>query len=233
MPYDAWVTIVAALIGAVIGSLGAALAAHLLERSSEKARTRSELAQRYLFQVQDSVESLWFRLANLEDRDGGDNMPEEYYVTTMLYAVGRVLACERLLALEGAYFTIEEAFPQLGEFLKGRRIDHRFSGIEFFHYNRLALAETMLRWEEGHFRPALSSALAGRPLPHCGWPTADPRKLPGVRRASSQARTSASRRGCRQRSTPWLMLPLHTGTHLPIPRRYGWSPLSENDSHTS
>jgi hypothetical protein len=58
-------TVLAALIGAVIGSLGAVLVeAHLKRRAEETAR-RQILVRRYLFQLQDAAESLWFRLYNL------------------------------------------------------------------------------------------------------------------------------------------------------------------------
>jgi hypothetical protein len=146
-------TVLAALIGAVIGSLGAVLVeAHLKRRAEETAR-RQILVRRYLFQLQDAAESLWFRLYNLNFRGGRYVMSDEYFANTMLYALGRVLAIERILALEGIYPELEALYPELGEFLKENRLDPKLART-VYQYHRLALAEAMIERDEDGFRPS-------------------------------------------------------------------------------
>ena len=67
--FDFVSTIVAALIGSVIGSVGALLTEHRLTGRSEKFHRREILVQRYLFQLQDALEMLWYPLHNLTYQD--------------------------------------------------------------------------------------------------------------------------------------------------------------------
>jgi hypothetical protein len=146
-------TVLAALIGAVIGSLGAVLFEARLKRRAEEAARREILVRRYLFQLQDAAESLWFRLYNLNFRGGRWVMSDDYFANTTLYALGRVLAIERVLALEGLYPELEALYPELGEFLKRNRLDPKLAGT-VYQYHRLALAEAMIEREESGFRPS-------------------------------------------------------------------------------
>jgi hypothetical protein len=149
-------TLLAALIGAVIGSVGAVIVAYLLARRAEEARTRSALVQRYLYQLQEAAESLWYRLTRREAYDrGGD-----YWETTMLYTLGRVLAIERIFALEAVYPQLDSAFPKLGEKLRGLRIDTKFddnfggkgNSYGCYKYERMLLAELVIEREGEQFR---------------------------------------------------------------------------------
>ena len=54
--FDFASTIVAALIGSIIGSVGAVLADHWMTGRNEKFHKREMLVQRYLFQLQDALE---------------------------------------------------------------------------------------------------------------------------------------------------------------------------------
>lgn len=139
-----WVpSLIAALIGAGVGSIGAVLVGDMRKRKAELAERREAVVQRYLFQLQDSAESLWYRLRNLTYEGGRLVMQDEYFETTTLYALGRVLAVERLLALEGVYPQLETLYPGLGSFLMERR-SHYALGERFYHYDRLALAEAVM-----------------------------------------------------------------------------------------
>jgi hypothetical protein len=144
-------SLLAALIGASIGSIGAVIAADWRKRKAETSQRREELVQRYLFQLQDSVESLWYRLDNLARRGGRFVMPDQYFETTTLYALGRVLAVERLLALEGVYPQLERLYPGLGRFLMEHRVDYALGGA-FYQYDRLALAEAVMEHGGDRFR---------------------------------------------------------------------------------
>jgi hypothetical protein len=145
-------TLLAALIGAVVGSVGAVLAEHWLSRRYEESRRRETLVQRYLFQLQDAAEALWYRLNNLTFEHGRFVMPDDYFETTTLYALGRVLAVERILALDGAYPQLDLAYPELGGFLRTHRIDAELRGIGFYQYDRVSLAEAMIEREGEQFR---------------------------------------------------------------------------------
>jgi hypothetical protein len=145
------VSLLAALIGAGIGSIGAVIAADWRRRKAETAERREALVQRYLFQLQDSVESLWYRLDNLARRGGRFVMEDQYFETTTLYALGRVLAIERLLDLEGVYPQLERLYPGLGRFLMEHRVGNAVGGV-FYKYDRLALAEAVMEREGERFR---------------------------------------------------------------------------------
>jgi hypothetical protein len=144
-------SLLAALIGAGVGSIGAVIAADWHKRRAEMTERRQALVQRYLFQLQDSIESLWYRLDNLARRHGRLVMGDQYFETTTLYALGRVLAIERLLALEGVYPQLETLYPGLGRFLMERRVDSAL-GSGFYQYDRLSLAEAVIEREGDRFR---------------------------------------------------------------------------------
>ena len=63
-------SLIAALIGAGIGSIGAVLVGDARKQRAERAERRELVVQRYLFQLQDSAESLWYRLKNLAYEHG-------------------------------------------------------------------------------------------------------------------------------------------------------------------
>jgi hypothetical protein len=141
-------TVVAALIGAVIGSLGAVW---LGEHQRREARRRV-LVGGYLFQLQDAAESLWRRLDNLKNRGGRAVMSETYFAQTTLYALGRVLAMERIMGLEGIHPELVQLYPTLSTSLKRNRFDATLEGKGFHRYDRLTLAETVIEREDGRFR---------------------------------------------------------------------------------
>ena len=116
--FDFVSTIAAALIGSVIGSVGAVLADHWLTGRTEKSHRREILVQRYLFQLQDALELLYYRLHNLTFRVGQDAMNDEYFEESTLYAFGRVLAIERIFAFEAVYPQLDTIYSGLGKFLK-------------------------------------------------------------------------------------------------------------------
>lgn len=143
--------LLAALIGAVIGSVGGVIIQSWLSMRSERARQRGVLVQRYLYQLQDSVESLWFRVKNLVDQGGRHVMEDDYFATSSLYSLGRVLALERILVLEGVYPQLQAVDPGLGTFLKTHRVDAKLNPV-LYQYDRLALAEAVMEREGPHFR---------------------------------------------------------------------------------
>jgi hypothetical protein len=146
-------TIVAALIGSIIGAVGAVFTDHWLTGRSEKLHRREILIQRYLFQLQDALEMLGYRLENLVVQGGRSVMSKEYFQTTTLYAFGRVLAMERIFALEAVYPQLDAIYPTLGKHLMEReyRIDLQLPS-RFYQYDRIALAEAVIVHEGDVFR---------------------------------------------------------------------------------
>jgi TIR domain len=73
---------------------------------------------------------------------------------TTLYALGRALAAERILSLEGVYAAIEQQFPEQAESLRQSGVDRalQVSLLRFFRYHRLALAESLLAREPDGYR---------------------------------------------------------------------------------
>jgi gas vesicle protein len=160
------IPLLGALIGAVIGSLGAVVVGHRLTQRAEERRRRETLARKYLFQLQDAVEALWFRLNNLAEQWGRHAMASTYFETTTLYALGRVLAVERIIALEGVYPELVHAYPELGERLRKRDIDQVLGSIlgdrGFQQYDRISLAEALIETQEEQFRPSTYLEFRGR-----------------------------------------------------------------------
>jgi hypothetical protein len=151
----AWLaSLLAALIGAGAGSIGAVITSDWRKRKAETSERREAVVQRYLFQLQDAAETLWYRLDNVSRSGGRLVMDDAYFETTTLYALGRVLAIERLLALEGAYPQLERLYPNLGGFLMEHRIDYELAGTGFYQYDRIALAEAVVERETDRFRPS-------------------------------------------------------------------------------
>lgn len=167
--------ILGALIGAVIGSVGAAIVSHLLTLSREEDRAREYLVQRHLFQLQDATESLWYRLYNLAFRGGIDAMRDpEYFKITTVYSLAKLLAVERIFTLEGIYPQLDAAYgeastlrrliqfsrkprnetgPKLGKFLREHRTDLKLRHIPTFQqYDRTFLAEAAIEGEPERFR---------------------------------------------------------------------------------
>jgi hypothetical protein len=66
--------------------------------------------------------------------------------------IGRVLAIERIFALEAVYPQLDSIYPGLGKLLKEHRIDYQLPGFNFYQFDRLSLAETVIVHEGDLFR---------------------------------------------------------------------------------
>ena len=168
---DAVVGLVGALVGGLAAVGGAVVQARSAERSERQRREAAEeqaredaarreaesfraLAQRYLFQLRDAVDSLDARAHNWKER-GGAGFAERhdpgYWQITSLFAIGRTLAAERILDLEGVYIQIETGF---GRQLERRQVEKAIERAldDVFYYHRLALAESILERGPDGFR---------------------------------------------------------------------------------
>ncbi|HJQ96177.1 MAG TPA: hypothetical protein VJ935_10795 [Acidimicrobiia bacterium] len=147
-------TIVAALVGATLGSLGAEWLRNRFQQQSDADRTRREVAQKHLIQLQDALESLYFRLTNVSDWGGLSVMTKPYYELSSIYAIGNVLAQKRRLMLDGIYALLDTQGPAFPGDLESKleaieaSIGNEWtSSVSFFRYERLALAESLLIWD--------------------------------------------------------------------------------------
>jgi hypothetical protein len=127
-------------------------------RAAAVEQQRATLVRRYLFQLQDAVESLDARLDNWAV-GGGEEHSERvdpgYWKITMLYALARALGAERILAIEGVYPQLESVRPGLGQFLTKSGVDRAIAkclGESLFRYHRLALADSAVNREPDGFR---------------------------------------------------------------------------------
>ena len=111
---EGWATIIAALLGAGIGSLGAQILGEQSRKQQLIEATKRDVAVHHLMQLQDALESLWFRFVNpevdkaqrqAEDQAGDqkvDEAADEYYEQSSLFVLANALAQIRLLVVEGA-----------------------------------------------------------------------------------------------------------------------------------
>jgi hypothetical protein len=147
-------TIVAALLGGVIGSLGAQWLGERYRQNQAIEATRRDVAVRHLVQLQDALESLWFRIDNLAFRDGRQVMQSDYYELSTIYVIGYALAQKRLLTVEGAYAKLDVFQPGFARELEGdlealeRALgDSTTVTTSFYRYERRALADFLLAWD--------------------------------------------------------------------------------------
>lgn len=150
-------TIIAALIGSLLGSIGAAYVQYQFRRKDEIRLARERIIERYLLQLQDAAESLWYRLLNIGKQGAISVMASTYYEETTLFAIGRVLAYERIFLWDGVYLHLKELKrfdPTLGDFLRVQllQMDRSLDKERFQRYHRLALAEMVMEREAGFLR---------------------------------------------------------------------------------
>jgi hypothetical protein len=147
-------TVIAAFIGAILGSIGAVVAQEIARRRREQRERREALVRRYLFPLQDAVEALWHRVYNVLYEGGTGAMTTPYLKTTTVYAIGRVLAAERVLTLEAVYPQLKVFYPDLADSLQDRNLPIALSPQKFQQYDRIALAEAMIERDESGLRPS-------------------------------------------------------------------------------
>ena len=172
---DAVIALIGAFLGGAAAVVGAAVqarsAAKLDERrlgvdearrreeAAEQARDRQRsLGRRYLYQYEDAVDSVRHRLENWAKRGGqryAESKDPGYWEATTLYAMGRALGAERVLALEAVYMELEALSTDRRVELRPRAVDEALEAVMgdyLFHYHRLALAEAVLERDEAGFR---------------------------------------------------------------------------------
>jgi hypothetical protein len=134
------------LIFAVFGTFFGALIQYYFQRHSAARQERREIIEVHLLQLQNAAESLYYRMNNQLDWEGKSVMGDEYFRTTSLYIIGRILAQESLLTSQGVYAKLgyDERFKrQLKTTLHA--INSCMDDQRFLHYYRVQLAEMLIR----------------------------------------------------------------------------------------
>jgi hypothetical protein len=165
------------LLGAAIGAAGAVISSFSTmrsenkkfreERKDEREKDLRNLVARYLVISQDIVESLWHRFKNIKEDSGRSYMGEEYYASTTLFSLARFFAIKQIMILEGAYSSIEFAYPSvdgietgLGVYIQNKfeAVDkiiddstNQLDGTNFYRYYRLQLGEAVMEREDGQW----------------------------------------------------------------------------------
>jgi hypothetical protein len=162
-------TVLAALIGAAIGSLGSQVVAESFRRRAMREQSRRDTTDKYLLQLQDAIESVISRVVNLTSQHGRNAMDDRYLVTSTMYAFGVLLAQKRRLLLDGVYPKLQELEDGLGEQLEQalesieREIGRETSSFPSFQrYSRLALAESVMERVGEHWTVGSYLAFAER-----------------------------------------------------------------------
>lgn len=140
------------LIAVLVGSVGALLGAAIqfsFQRLSAARQERREIVEQCFLQLQNALESLYYRINNLRDWAGKRVMTDDYFRLTSVYAFGRVLAFESLLVSEGIYARLHYDKSLKTELKRGlHRINHSMDDQRFLHYHRVQLAEALLEGEK-------------------------------------------------------------------------------------
>jgi len=94
-----------------------------------------------------------------------DDIDDDYYLISTLYALGSVLTYHRIMIFEGIYSIIEDMYPTFGTSLirkfenLGRDLDaitietpNSSEMVSFFRYERMALGDAITENQEGHLK---------------------------------------------------------------------------------
>jgi hypothetical protein len=165
-----WAAIILpSLIGAISGSFGGNIVTHWLKKREEKGKLRKELTERYVLQLQYSIQTFYNRLYNMKKRGGDKYMNyitgnNEYYKISTLCSLGSILAYHRILLSEGIYSQMEYVYPKFGNLLLtkfdefGYKLDNMeiknpdSKSIKFFRYDRMTLGDAVTETINGTSR---------------------------------------------------------------------------------
>ena len=142
------------LTGAVFGGVLATFFSHFLDARNQATVQQSAITQKYLMPAQDAAEAMWFRLNNIKNQGGLEQMSPEYFQVSTLYAIGRLSAFARVIQAEGMFVPLEDRKGGLGKNLRSafQEFDNNLDIVNceeskkacFHRYVRLSLAESLL-----------------------------------------------------------------------------------------
>jgi hypothetical protein len=135
-----------ALIFAGLGTFIGALIQYYFQRRSVAHQERREIIEVHLLQLQNAVESLYYRLNNLLDWDGKMVMEDGYFRQTSIYILARILAQESLLTTRGIYAKLgyDESFKRSLK-LSLHSLNSCLDDQNFLYYHRVQLAEMLIQ----------------------------------------------------------------------------------------
>ena len=135
-----------AVIFAGLGTFIGALIQYYFQRRSVAQQERREIIEVHLLQLQNAVESLYYRLNNLLDWGGQTVMDDVYFRQTTIHVLARILAQETLLTTRGIYAKLgyDESFKHRLK-LSLHAINRCLDDQNFLYYHRIQLAEMLIR----------------------------------------------------------------------------------------
>ena len=163
--------ILSSLAIAVGGAFAGAGAQYGFRRYTETEQVKREIVETHFLQLQNSVESLYYRVNNVRDWSGRTTMSDDYYRQTTAYAIGRVLAHESLLVSKGVYAKLSR-HAAIKRRIKAslHSLNWAFDDQAFLYYHRLQLGEMALdgdrvvsytefsgRWQDAKYAAAVAS----------------------------------------------------------------------------
>jgi hypothetical protein len=133
------------LLFGALGALAGACVQYYFQRRTASRQEKKEVIETQLLQLQNSVESLYYRLNNLQFWSGKAVMSDDYYTNTWLYIVGRVLAHENQLVVKGIYAKLDYDNSLKRELkLRMHNINWGLDDNGFLYYHRVQLAEMIM-----------------------------------------------------------------------------------------
>jgi hypothetical protein len=134
-----------ALIFGVVGTFLGASIQYFFQRYSAERLQRKEIVESYLLQLQNSLESLYYRVNNLKDWAGKSIMSDDYYRDSTIYILGRILSHESIFITKGIYAKLSYDERLKHEIKRGlHAINWSMGNGKFLHYYRLQIAEMLL-----------------------------------------------------------------------------------------
>ena len=136
--------LIVVLLGGLSALIGAAIQ-YRFQRLSTERQERRELIETHFLQLQNALESLYYRINNLRDWGGKRVMTDDYFRLTSVYAIGRVLAYESLSVSKGIYAKLHRDETLKRQLKAGlHRLNLGMDDQRFLHYHRVQLAEMLL-----------------------------------------------------------------------------------------
>ncbi|MDH3678060.1 MAG: hypothetical protein OEQ12_07150 [Nitrosopumilus sp.] len=131
----------------------------------EKDKHVFDLTQRHLIQFEEILSSVWFRFHNFLYEDALEEtlrreQKDGYLTYSTLYALGCLLAYQRLFLIEGIYAEMDRCSKDLDKTIKNELITisklldelGKKLNSSFYRYDQLALAEGIMIKDDGKYK---------------------------------------------------------------------------------
>ena len=133
------------MVETIIGLIAGLLLQYWFGEYKSRKENSRELVSKYLIFLQDASESLYHRIENVTNKSGKDIMENEYFYTTTLYSISKLLAVDLLMIRDGVYandLLNRDKILAIKEMLN--EFHNEFDKDIFFRYYRIELAEACI-----------------------------------------------------------------------------------------